>query len=92
MLQQTSMTFMVLMLILLGAYAAEYRMELTEMPIQAENILSLFRTKLEKSKVSNNDIQVMLFLTSLVRQMVLDLGKQGQQLERENALFRRTRE
>ena len=90
--RQVSKTIRVLMLFLLGAYAAEYRMEQSDMPIQAENIVSLFRTKLEKSKVSNNDIQVMLFLTSLVRQMVLDLGKQGQQLERENALFRRTRE
>ena len=92
MLHQTSMTFMVLMLILLGAYAAEYRMEQSEMPIEAKNIVSSFRTKLDKSKVIKNDIQVMLFLTSLINQMVLDLSKQVQQLEKENALFRGTRE
>ena len=92
MLHHSSMTFMVLVVILLGAYAAEYRMAQSEMPVQAENILSLFRTKLKKSKVSDNDIKVMSFLTKLIRQMVLDLGKQGQQIEKENALFRGTRE
>jgi hypothetical protein len=92
MLHQTSMIFMVLMLILLGAYAAEYRMEQSDIPLQAKNILSSFRIKLDKSKVINNHIQVMSFLTSLIKQMVLDLGKEGQQIEKENALFRGTRE
>ena len=92
MLHQSSMTFMVLMLILLGAYAAEYRMEQSEMPIEAKNIVSEFKTKLDKSKVINNDIQVMSFLLSLINQMVLDLNKQVQEIEKENALFRGTRE
>jgi hypothetical protein len=92
MLHQTSVTFMVLMLILLGANAAENRMEQSEMPIQAKNILSSFRTKLDKSKVINNDIEVMSFLLSLINQMVLDLSKQVQEIEKENALFRGSRE
>ena len=58
MLHQTSMTLMVLMVILLGAYAAEYRIEQSEMPIQAKSIVSSFRTKLEETEVIKNDIQV----------------------------------
>ena len=83
---------MVIMVILLGAYAAEYHMEQSEMPIQAKSIVSSFRTKLEETEVTKHNIQIMSFLASLIRQMVLDLGKQGQQIEKENALFRGTRE
>ena len=92
MLHQASMTFMVIMVILLGAYAAEYRIEQSEMPIQAKSIVSSFRTKLEETEVIKHDIQVMSFLASLIRQMVLDLGEQGQQIVKENALYRGTRE
>ncbi len=92
MLHQTSMTFMVLMVILLEAYAAEYRIGQSEMPIQAKSILSSFRMKLEETEVIKHDIQVMSFLESLIKQMALDMGEQGQQIVKENALFRDTHE
>jgi sensor domain CHASE-containing protein len=92
MLHHTSMTFVVLVVILLGAYAAEYRMEQSEIPIEAKNIVSSFRTKLEDTKVIKSDIQVMSFLMSIIKQMVLDLDREQQQIEKENALFRGSRE
>jgi len=92
MLHQTSMTFMVLVVILFGANAAEYRIGQSEMPIQAKSILSSFRMKLEETDVIKNDSQVISFLMSLIKQMVLDLGEQGQQFEKENGLFRGTHE
>jgi sensor domain CHASE-containing protein len=92
MLHHTSMTFVVLVVILLGAFAAEYRMEQSEIPIEAKNIVSSFRTKLEDTKVIKSDIQVMSFLMSIIKQMVLDLDREQQQIEKENALFRGSRE
>jgi len=84
---------MILVVMLLGAYAAEYHMESeSEMPTQAKNIVNSFRTKLEKSKVVNSDIQAMSFLMSIIKQMVLDLDREQQQVEKENALFRGSRE
>jgi hypothetical protein len=92
MLHQTSMTFMILVVILFGANAAEYHMEQSEMPTQAKSIVSSFRTKLEDTNVIKHNIEVMSFLMSLIKQMALDLGEQGQQIVKENALFRGTRE
>jgi len=83
---------MVLVVILFGANAAEYHMEQSEMPTQAKNLVSSFGSELKKSKLIKHDTQVMSFLMSLIKQMVLDLGEQGQQIVKENALFRGTRE
>jgi len=89
-----SKAFIVLLLVILGAYAEEYRMEQSEMELQAEKILSAFRAKFDKSRVTKNDAQqIMPFLMSYIKRIASDMDRREPQVrEKESFLSRGTRE